>query len=249
MCVTRPVKQSIIEDYITGSFEEDEEFDEETEYYKYKEKIRSVLPYQWGVWVTSYAFYNLFQLGKCAETDMENDNGGIWLYSDTDSCYGVNWNLEKIEEYNNRCIEKLSKRGYVGVPHKGRLYWLGIAETDDDSFYTEFKYQGAKRYCGRLGKDGELHITVAGVPKKTGAKCLKNDINNFSPNFIFRGTETGKVTHYFVFTEKIEIIDGNEVGDSLDLCPCDYVLSSVDCPTWEEITKEVLFNYEFDKVL
>ena len=61
MCVTRPVKQSIIEDYITGNFEEDEEFDEETEYYKYKEKIRSVLPYQWGVWVTSYAFYNLFQ--------------------------------------------------------------------------------------------------------------------------------------------------------------------------------------------
>ena len=45
------------------------------------------------------------------------------------------------------------------------------------------------------------------------------------------------------------MIDGNEVGDSLDLCPCDYLLSSVNCPTWEKITGEELFNYEFDKVL
>lgn len=52
MCVTKPVKQNIIEDYKTGEFDEEEEFDEEKEYYKYKEKRKSVLPYQWGVWVT-----------------------------------------------------------------------------------------------------------------------------------------------------------------------------------------------------
>ncbi len=181
---------------------------------------------------------------------MDNDSGGLWLYSDTDSCYGIQWDIEKINQYNQRCIEKLKNRGYDGVSHNGKMYYLGVAETEGDKdIYTEFRYQGAKRYCGRQKADGLLHITVAGVPKKTGAKCLKDDIENFSPGMIFKGTQTGKTTHYFVWKDSIEIINGNEVGDSLDLCPCDYLLSSVNCPSWEELTEEVLFNYEVDKVL
>lgn len=249
MLVQKPVKEVIEEDYQTGLYDIKEDFDECAEYEKYKEKINSILPYQWGVWVTSYAFYNLFELGKCADSTME-DNGGLWLYSDTDSCYGIKWNTEKIDAYNKKCIEKLEKRGYGGVPHNGRLFYMGVAETEGDKdIYTEFRYQGAKRYAGRQKQDGELHITVAGVPKKTGAKCLNNDLETFAPGLVFPGTVTGKSTHYFMFKDQIEIVDGNELGDSLDLCPCDYLLSSVNCPTWEEINSEVLFNYEIDKVL
>lgn len=282
MCVQKPVKETLLEDYITGLFTVKEDFDEETEYYKYKDKLNSILPYQVGVWVTSYAFRNLFELGACVKNDMENDNGGLWLYSDTDSCYSINWDIEKINQYNNKCIQKLKDRGYPGVEHNGKMYYLGVAETSgDEDIYTEFRYQGAKRYCGRtivstmygellfclfklkwdlithelivlikkISDNFKLKITVAGVPKKTGAKCLHNDIENFSPGLIFSGSITGKTTHYFIFKEEIENINGNEVGDSLDLCPCDYLLSSVYRPSWDDITKVVLYNYEYDKVL
>ena len=240
MCVQKPVKDKLIEDYETGEFLIDEEQDPEEQYNKYVNRRNSVLPYQWGIWVTSYAFYNLFQLGKCSN--------GIWLYSDTDSCYSTSWNLDKVKEYNNECIRKLKKRGYNGIQHNGRTYYLGIAETNgDEDIYTEFRYQGAKRYVGRQKADGKLHITVAGVPKKTGAKCLKDDINNFVPGFIFPGSETGKKTHYFIYKEEIEIDEnGNEIGDSLDLCSCDYLLSSVYNPPWEEVTKEWLQIEQYD---
>lgn len=282
MTVQKPVKETLLEDYITGLFSVKEDFDEEAEYYKYKDKLNSILPYQVGVWVTSYGFRNLFELGSCVKNDMDDDNGGLWLYSDTDSCYGIRWDFEKINQYNNKCIQKLKDRGYPGVEHKGKMFYLGVAETDGDKdVYTEFRYQGAKRYCGRpiesamygellfcifqvkwnsftyelmvliskISDKFNLKITVAGVPKKKGALCLDNDIDNFTVGFIFHGTETGKTTHYFIFKEEIENINGNEVGDSLDLCPCDYLLSSVYSPSWEDITKVVLFNYEYDKVL
>lgn len=242
MTVQKPVKETLVEDYNTGEFLPEEYQNEEELYNAYKEKRRTVLPYQWGVYVTAYAFRNLFRLGLCVDTDFDNDNGGMWLYSDTDSCYGVNWNMDKIQEYNNSCIEKLKARGYNGIKRGDKTYYLGVAETEGDKdIYTEFKYQGAKRYAGRQKADGQLHITVAGVPKKRGAKCLKDDLNNFSPGFIFDGETTGKMTHFFRFKEKIEIDnDGNEIGDSIDLCSCDYLLSSVYCPSWDEIEKEVL---------
>lgn len=242
MTVQKPVKETLIEDYNTGEYLPEEGQDEEELYNKYKEKLKTVLPYQWGVYVTAYAFRNLFKLGACAESDMNNDNGGMWLYSDTDSCYGINWNLEKIREYNNLCIEKLKTRGYDGIKRGDKVYWLGVAETEgDNDIYIEFKYQGAKRYAGRQKADGLIHITVAGVPKKTGAKCLKDDLDNFSPGFIFDGATTGKMTHFFRFKDKIEIDEkGNEIGDSVDLCECDYLLSSVYCPSWDEIEKEVI---------
>ena len=61
---------------------------------------------------------------------------------------------------------------------------------DDDSRYSEFVFLGSKRYAGRGSIDKKLHITVAGVPKK-GAECLKDDLKNFTKNFIFDGTITG----------------------------------------------------------
>ena len=89
---------------------------------------------------------------------------------------------------------------------------------------------GSKRYAGRGADDNELHITVAGVPKKTGAKCLENDLTNFAKGFIFSGEITGKLSHFYIFSEDGIYIDefGNEIGDSIDLEPCDYLLDAVD---------------------
>lgn len=229
MCVQKPCKPKIIEDYKTGAFDIPE-ITTEKDYNEYLENHNSILPYQWGVWVTAYAFRHLFMLGTCID--------GTWIYSDTDSCYATRWNLEKVKAYNEECKKKLITSGYGAVNHNGREYWLGVAETSPDDEYTEFRTVGAKRYAGRCKTDGELHITVAGVPKKNGALCLDNDIENFRPGLIFRGSVTGKRTHTYFYNDVYTDEEGNITGDSIDLSDCDYLLDSVNCVDWEALFTE-----------
>lgn len=241
MCCMKSIRLDINENYETGEFyEEDVESEEllQSKYIEYVEKINSILPYQIGVWVTAIAFYNLRQLVKCCKRP--------W-YSDTDSCYGSDWDYEAVERYNAGCKEKLLLNDYGPVMHKGREYWLGVAETEGDADkYTEFKYMGAKRYCGRNLETGQLKITVAGVPKKAGAKCLHDDINEFHKGKIFDGATTGKTTHYYFNVEKIYIDEnGNETGDSISLTPCDYRLDTVNVYDWMSMFNEEVNMIEY----
>lgn len=229
MTVQKPIKETINENYNTGDYEQAQSNPLEL-YEAYVKNYNSILPYNIGVWVTAYAFRNLFELGKCCDT---------WIYSDTDSCYGQNWNADKVNAYNEKCKEKLLANGYGAVVHEGKEYWLGIAETSPEDEYIEYRVVGAKRYAGRHKLDNSLTITVAGVPKKNGAKCLNNDINNFAPNFIFPGSITGKKTHTYYFINKIYIDEeGNETGDSINLTDCDYLLDSVQIVDWEKLFTE-----------
>lgn len=233
MCVQKCVKEIIEEIYSSGEYIKhkfDSENSEEDLYIKYTESRNSFLPYFIGVWCTSYAQKNLFELGKCCET---------WLYSDTDSCYGINWNIEKVSKYNQKCKDKLVKNNYSCVIHNNREYWLGIAEHDGKKDeYSEFKTMGAKRYCGRCNADNELHITVAGVPKK-GSVCLKNDINNFKKGLIFEGKKTGKKQHTYIYKEFYIDENGTEIADSIDLSDCDYLLDEVNVnEEWENLISE-----------
>ena len=174
-------------------------------------------------------------MGECVNKYYKSDGSGElaypphWYYSDTDSIYSDDWNKEKVNEYNERCKELLRKNNYGPVVVEGKEYWLGIAEFDDDGRYSEFVALGSKRYCGRSVIDNKLHITVAGVPKK-GAECLKDDIKNFQKDFIFDGETTGKLAHFYIFSKDGIYKDefGNEIGDSIDLQPCDYHLDAVD---------------------
>lgn len=232
MTVQQSIKEELQEDYDTGEYKVNPR-DMEEEYRKYLNRKTSILPYQWGVWVTSYSFRSLHQFAdRCIS--------GIHLYSDTDSCYATEWNEIEVERYNEECKKRLKANGYGAVINNGREYWLGVAETHPtDDYYTEFKVQGAKRYCGRCSSDNELHITVAGVPKKYGAKCLNDDINNFTSGVIFDGVTTGKKTHTYLYVDDIFTdSNGNEVGDSIDLTPCDYKLDSVDEVDWERLFEE-----------
>lgn len=223
MCVQKPIKMVIEEDYQTGEYGIEENANPEEIYVKYVQNRNSVLPYQWGVWVTSYAFRNLFRLGACA---------GTWLYSDTDSCYGMDWNEEMLNAYNENCRKLLSDRGYPGVFHNNREYWPGVAETD--GVYQEFVSVGAKRYAVR-DMNGLVKITVAGVPK-SGRLCLQDDLRNFKAGLIFDGKTTGKKLHTYFFEEDVWTDDhGNERGDSIDLSPADYLLDTVHEVDWERI--------------
>ena len=242
MCCMKSIRMDILENYDTGDFEEEEDDSEEAlqaKYIQYVEKINTILPYQIGVWVTSIAFYNLRQLVKCCEHP---------YYSDTDSCYGSGWNEDLVRSYNEACKEKLRSNEYGPVIHKGREYWLGVAETEGDADkYTEFRYMGAKRYCGRNLETGKLKITVAGVPKKNGAKCLHDDIREFCKGAIFDGATTGKTTHYYFNVEDIYIDEaGNETGDSISLTPCDYRLDTINVYDWQSMFNEEVQLIEYD---
>lgn len=239
MTVQKCIKDNIIEDY-EGDVYYIEDMDEEETYDKYVSRHTSILPYQWGVWVTAYAYRNLFSLGSCA---------GLWLYSDTDSVYGQDWDEDAVKSYNENCKEKLRLNGYGPVLHNGREYWLGVAEHEgDDDTYIEFKTLGAKRYCGRKKSNQKLYITVAGVPK-AGVKCLKDDIKNFTKGFIFDGVTTNKKMHTYLYVDKIYIDEnGNETGDSINLSPCDYLLDSVTVFDWEDIVNEKYYLQEYGGV-
>lgn len=219
LCVQRPVRELIEEIYEgqkQGLYQVSEQ-DFQTEYEAHVNRLSSILPYQWGVWITENSMYRLFRMGSMCDT---------WLYSDTDSVYGIGWHMDEVEAFNKECLEKLRTRGYDAVEVDGKSYVLGAITFDKDAYYDEFKYLGAKRYAGRNQFDHELHITVAGVPKKTGAACLKNDIDNFCTGFIFDGKTTGKLTHTYFFSDQGIHVDkwGNEICDSIDLSPCDYKL-------------------------
>lgn len=272
LCCQRLDKFEIVEDEDTGEYIElDPEKLDELQLKKYADKIKTrkeiydetiakrstILPYFIGCWCTSYSAEALFKMGEMCET---------WLYSDTDSCYGINWNEDAIKAYNQSCIDFMQKRGYGGVEHDGKMYYLGVAENEPATNYYSFVYQGAKRYAGVCCKDRRIHITVAGVPKKQGAKCLRRpvkasevktyrnrrirnlkpvysenkpkmkpqnimieDLTLFTEGFVFDGNTTGKLTHLHQYIDDIYINEfGDEVGDSIDLSPCDYLLDSTD---------------------
>lgn len=228
MCVQHVMKDEIVEDYETGEYHE-EYARSPKEYEKYLKRGTTFLPYQIGIWCTCYAMKNLFELGECVGPD------GEWIYSDTDSVFGYNWDEEKLEEYNRKRRELLKARGYDGIEHNGRTYWLGVAELDKTC--SEFKGLHSKCYCYRDAKSDELKITVAGVPKK-GAFALKDDIYNFKPGFTFSGIKTGKLMHTYFFNEIHEDEAGNRIGDSIDLSPCAYVLDDPNKVDFEAILTE-----------
>lgn len=236
MCM-HSIRLEEIEDFITGeykpAFERPENMSDDKwaqikdkyqreEYEKFVNNKNSFLCYQWGCWCTSISMRQLFKLGECV-----NKHGRIsrWLYSDTDSIYSDDWNYEAIERFNEETRQALLKNNYGPVTVNDIDYWLGVAVSDPkDDLYTEYVVLGAKRYAGRCAADGQVHITVAGVPK-IGHKSLNDNLNCFKKGASFNGLTTGKKTHFYIYSDDIYIDEfGNEIGDSIDLQPCDYVL-------------------------
>lgn len=225
------IKNGIEIEYKAGMYKLDESKPGKEVYYKNIKKRSVFLPYQWGCYTTSLALIHLFELGSCCK---------LWLYSDTDSVYGMGWNKKLINKLNRKYKKMCEKAGFSFVLQKDedynymRKYWLGIAETSIDDKYNEFKYMGAKRYCGRSIADNELHLTVSGIPKSS-VKCLEDNLINFKKDFVFKGELTNKKTHNYIFVDDIYIDEnGNETADSIDLSPCDYKLDVVEYHSLEE---------------
>ena len=217
MMVQHLMQSDIVQNYDTNEFTT-VYHDTQEDFEKAVKKRSTFLFYAYGTWCTSYAQRNVvLYLSHCV-----NDREHSAFYIDTDSCYSDDWNEQAINQYNEFCRLKLKESGYDPITVNGKTYCLGSAALDGE--YIQYRALGSKRYCCR-NSDGSLKITVAGVPKKTGVKCLKGDIENFRKGFVFDGETTGKLTHIYQYVNEIYMDDnGNLIGDSINLVPCDYLM-------------------------
>ena len=196
MCVTDVVRDKI-------GYDNDEWYSEspdiEDVIRAYNNNSSRFLAYIWGLYVTAYSRRNLYM----AIHELKED----YRYSDTDCVKYVNPSKHEkwFEEYNKKVIEKLKESSikqnipyeyFVPKTIEGIEKPLGVWETD--GIYDKFKTLGAKRYA--YEKNGDFHITVAGLGKKKGAEYIKEmgGFDFFKDNMIIPPNHTGKLTHTYI---------------------------------------------------
>lgn len=135
------------------------------------------LCYQWGVWTTAWARYELEEGLKLAHAD-----GAAFVYADTDSVKyigTIDW-----RSYNDRKKRLSTKNGAFADDIHGTRHYMGVYEFEGT--YKQFRTLGAKKYA-YVTEDDQLHITIAGVGKSKGAAELaeKGGIDAFRDGFVF----------------------------------------------------------------
>lgn len=254
MCAQNPVKPDVIYmDEPEQAFKLEEIVDIGEKLEKYNKK--AFLLYAWGCWVTAWARLKL--------KEMINIVGDNFVYCDTDSVKFLVRDdykriIRKIEEYNKGLKElSISNNGYA-TDKKGIVHYLGVYEYEET--YKKFKTLGAKKYA-YVHEDGTFEITIAGVPKKAGAREMEK-IENFNVGFIFR--DTGKLEsvyndcdygtyypddspeHRIEIRSNIVLRESTyEIGLSAEYM---YILASVG--NWNEfLENERLKRYELENLL
>ena len=157
MMVQDPLRDEVVFDDETGFTIA--EYDPRERYEKSIKK--AFLSYAWGCWVTCYARAELQEM-----MDIVKQQGAEFVYCDTDSVkfFGD----VDFTEYNRVHEEESRKNGGIAKDRNGVEHALGVLELD--GCYDRFKHMGAKKYAYEDKKG--LHITIAGVNKKEGAKEL-----------------------------------------------------------------------------
>lgn len=202
-----------------------------------------------GVWVTAIARARLI-LGMTGFSGEENkrifkeNHDLMTVYYDTDSLKMLGDNKAYFDKVN-KWIEKRMKLScydndldyskYTPLTQKGECKPLGWF--DYEGRYDEFRTLGSKCYAFR--KNGEIGLTVAGVPKRNKnnpdaqpVDVFKDDLDNFKPGVNIPYENTGKLTHVYNDEQPdITFIDylGNEQTvkgqrHGMSLIPTDYTL-------------------------
>ena len=234
MSVTNTIRNDIEYDNTSGWIEKEltnEEILEKLE----KEKKKGFLSFSTGVWVTAYARNNLLtNLIKLDKYQVYADTDSLKLLDGYDKNVIIDYNKsvkERIKFVSN--LLKIPIDKFQPKDIKGEKHLLGVFDCETkkgDLFtYKRFITQGAKKYAVE-DFSGNINITVAGVPKKKGAKALK-DLNDFRDDFEFKSSITGKQTLiYLDDQQENDIVDyeGNRYHntDKTGCCliPCSYIL-------------------------
>lgn len=146
---------------------------------KYDKNMRKLwLSYAWGVWVTAWARYRLYEAIRIVfETP-----GAYHVYNDTDSVKYIG-DVDFTKYNQKRMRDSLKNEAYADDP-KGKRHYMGVYEQEHD--YNLFRTWGAKKYAYVI--DGETGVTVAGVNKRLGGRELAQNggLQAFRPGFVFR---------------------------------------------------------------
>jgi len=183
----------------------------------YYGKRNSFLPYQVGCAVTSLARFELYQYIKCIGYDKV-------LYCDTDSIFYFKdpETESKIEALNK---EKNKTAAYI-VSADGKKIYYDVFEAEPDVSH----FKGLHSKCYGIVENGNLKITVAGIPARTitgmdGEKPIYlsreaemsgsitdpvKALDQLKSNFVFT-VNTGTTALYRWCTPHKEVIDGHEI--------------------------------------
>lgn len=198
------------------------------------------LYYPWGIFVTAYNRFNIWQ----GILELKED----YIYSDTDSLKYLNKEAHDdfFTAYNKEVENKLLKMcDYYSIDFndlkpktiKGKEKLIGVF--DYEGMYTHFKTLGAKRYLVRF-EDGTMQLTCAGLSKKNGIEYLLEKNNNdfikvfedFNDDLYIPSSMTGKNTHTYIddeLTYEITDYQGNTdivtAKSSIHLSECDFTLN------------------------
>lgn len=195
MSVTNPLNDEILFEW--GEWYAEEQNIEQG-LAKYEKNRKIFTAYQWGVWVTAWARWELLNTVFKIGDDV--------VYCDTDSIKYLNNHDDIILADNKRIIAEndavikhydLNKNLFYPKTIKDKQKPLGIWDAEES--YKYFKTLGAKRYCfsyqddyfnkvkDELKTNDNFFITVAGLPKETGKTAILKIANekNMSPFDIF----------------------------------------------------------------
>lgn len=242
MTVTNTIRNDVYYDNEKGWYEEELTNEKIIELLE-NEKKKGFLSFSTGVWVTAYARNNL--LSNLIKLDKYQ------VYADTDSLKLLNgYDRKVIDDYNKKVVERIKYVSEIlNIPYdkycpkdiKGEEHLLGVFDCETkygDYTYSKFITQGAKKYAvitKEKNKDTDkiedvLKITVAGVPKKKGAKCIEK-IEDFRDNLVFKSSITEKQTLIYLDEQQENMLidyQGNIYlnTDKTGCCliPCSYEL-------------------------
>jgi hypothetical protein len=169
---------------LKNQFERGEEVNRNSKLEEYYNNRNSFLPYQYSLYTTAWARYELIRMIECVGYDK-------FLYCDTDSIFYLkDPETEKALELYNNDIVALAKEKGAFIDDK----ILGYADKEED--LRAFRGLHAKCYAME-DLDGKLSCTIAGIPKKatkwidgkpvemTNAQEL-GDIDKLDDGFIFK---------------------------------------------------------------
>lgn len=211
-------------DFVPVEHDDMSAYEEET----WKRRNKSRLPYQWGVWCTAWSRYEYYKGVKAVCGNYAAP--GQWIYGDTDSCkYISSPEIEqRFDELNANIkaeCEAAPVPGFVDVD--GRRIYLGLWEVE--GVYNRFVTWGAKKYAYE-DKRG-LHITVAGLGKKTGAAYLAEHggLEAFDRGFTWPEGASGRTRAVYsepMAAHKITLRSGRQITTAgyVRIVPTTYTL-------------------------
>ena len=220
------------------------------------------LPYQYGIFVTAWARYELFLGVKnvAMEAGSSIDEFSDFVYCDTDSVKF--FGNADFTEYNESHKERSIHSGAYATDRKGVTHYMGVFEQESD--YSEFKHLGAKKYGGIV--DGNMELTIAGVSKQWGAEELKErgGLEALENGFTFykagglnaQYNDIPAIDEWAVDGHKLKITSNvylyeseYTVGDTADFIRLLYVNKKDIDLAWKTLYNEIVSNDDADEQL